>query len=260
MSLLSLLGRCGAGPAGRVVLAAACAVVSLTVLGQRPAMADIQDGVTVGAVGAVGAAEAVDVVGAVDVLDAVEAAGAEEAEAALGDDGAMVAQAAPHVPPLPDAGEATAHGVPPLPAEQRVVSAGGLRPFPAAAAPFDATGRRGLAMDALTFLVTHQGLLPGRGVYLLPRPNWLGSALFRAPRDAWDLSIPGGVPIYLLAQADPSGAIDPAATTVTVNGVPLPDLGAYIQTGIPALADLGPNDYAMPDVGVRDHAVLDIVF
>src|SRR5688500_17855772 len=50
----------------------------------------------------------------------------------------------------------------------------GLIAMPAGASPLDGAGRRDLALDALTYFPRQQGLFPGRWVYQLPVPGWLG--------------------------------------------------------------------------------------
>ena len=67
---------------------------------------------------------------------------------------------------------------------------------------------------------------------------------------SWDMRVPASVPIYLLAAVDPSGWLDPAATSVTVDGVPLPGLERYIHQGVPAVSG----------GQLRELAVLDLVF
>jgi enterochelin esterase-like enzyme len=148
-----------------------------------------------------------------------------------------------------------AFAAPPAPAGTdeapgEAAAAAGLPPFPADEAPFDAGARRELAMDALTFFVRQHGLFPGRGVYQLPAAPWFGGAEAPAPKRAWDMTVPAGVPLYLLAHAESSGDLDPSSTTVTVNGLAVPGLAAYVHAGVPALAD----------GHMRDYAVLDLVF
>src|SRR5688572_21109900 len=89
-------------------------------------------------------------------------------------------------------------------------SAPPLIPFPAHTAPFDAAGRRFLAEDLLTFFVKQKGLFPGRDVYLLPAAPWFGGWEPAATQMAWDLTVTTGQPLYLMAAADPSGALDAA--------------------------------------------------
>jgi enterochelin esterase-like enzyme len=125
-----------------------------------------------------------------------------------------------------------------------------LTPFSAGAAPFDTAGRRNLAMDLLTFFARQQGLFPGRGVYLLPAAPWFGGHEPMAKKRAWDIAIPTGQPLYLLANAVPYGRLDPAHTTITVNDAAVPDISTYVHGGVPALHD----------GEMRHHAVLDLVF
>ena len=125
-----------------------------------------------------------------------------------------------------------------------------LLPFPASASPFDAAGRRLLAEDLLTFFVKQKGLFPGRGVYLLPTAPWFGGWEPAAERMAWDLTVPTGQPLYLLAAAEEDGALNPSATTVSINGAPLSGLSDYVHGGITALHAGEP----------KGHAVLDLVF
>lgn len=125
-----------------------------------------------------------------------------------------------------------------------------LQPFPATAAPFDAAGRSELAKDLLTFFVRQQGLFPGRGVFLLPAAPWFGGWQDISARAAWDLTVPAGQPLYLLAAASTTGALDPARTTISINGTPLARLAEYVHAGIEAL------HYG----ATRAHAVLDLVF
>src|SRR5688500_11234541 len=127
---------------------------------------------------------------------------------------------------------------------------GGLLPFPANEAPFDAAARRSLAEDLLTFFVKQKGLFPGRGVYLLPAAPWFGGWEPASKLMAWDLTVTAGQPLYLLAAADPNGALNPAGTTITVNGAPLTDLDDYVHGGITALHAGEP----------KTHSVLDFVF
>ena len=127
---------------------------------------------------------------------------------------------------------------------------GGLLPLPAAAAPFDAAGRRDLAADLLTFFVKQKGLFPGRGVFLLPAAPWFGGWEPSSSRLAWDLTVPAGQPLYLLAAASSSGPVNPSATTITVNGVRLNGLSAYVHDGVTALHEGEP----------KAHSVLDLVF
>src|SRR6266542_717242 len=103
----------------------------------------------------------------------------------------------------------------------------GLTLLPPAAAPLDGAGRRDLANDALTFFVRQQGLFPGRWVYQLPVPAWLGGYEGRSASVSWDVTVAGSTPIYLLAHAEEGGDLDPSAVTVTVDGAPLPGLSAY---------------------------------
>jgi enterochelin esterase-like enzyme len=126
----------------------------------------------------------------------------------------------------------------------------GLWALPADEAPFDLQTRHSLAEDALTYFVRQQGLFPGRFIQLLPAAPWFGGHEPVATRRAWDMSLPAGQALYLLAYADPNGPIDPAEHSVTVNGLALPDLGAYVHGGIRAL-----------HAGrVTEHAVLDLIF
>jgi enterochelin esterase-like enzyme len=122
--------------------------------------------------------------------------------------------------------------------------------FPAAEAPFDAVGRRSLAEDLLTFFVKQKGLFPGRSVYLLPAAPWFGGWEPASSLMAWDLTVSAGQPLYLLAAADPDGALDPAATSITINGAPLRNLHDYVHGGITALHSGEP----------KSHQVLDLVF
>ncbi|MBI3969776.1 MAG: hypothetical protein HY332_00685 [Chloroflexi bacterium] len=130
------------------------------------------------------------------------------------------------------------------------VTIGGLRPVPPGEAPFDAAGRHSLAMDLLTFFARQQGIFPGRGVFLLPAAPWFGGHEPAATKRVWDMSIPSGAPIYLLADANPSGTLDASETTITVNGATVPDVDTYVHAGVPALHS----------GGMREHAVLDLVF
>src|SRR5205823_11531737 len=104
--------------------------------------------------------------------------------------------------------------------------------------------------DALTFYVRQKGIFPGRSAYQLPAAPWLGGNLDPASRYAWDMAVPGSLPLYLLAFADDAGQLDASQTTVTVNGEAIPDLATYVHGGVPALS------YGY----VRDFAVLDLVF
>src|SRR5829696_1427680 len=125
---------------------------------------------------------------------------------------------------------------PPAPRSQ------GLGPFSPEGAPFGAAGRHDLARDALTFFVRQQGLFPGRAVFQLPVPTWWTAQGLEGEGEAppevrsWDMRVPASVPIYLLAAVDPSGWLDPAATSVTVDGVPLPGLERYIHQAVPAVS------------------------
>jgi enterochelin esterase-like enzyme len=127
-----------------------------------------------------------------------------------------------------------------------------LRPFPPGEAPFAADGRRELARDALTYFVRQHGLFPGRGVYILPAAAWLAEVDAMAPGEpdggTWTLHVPASVPLYLLAHADPAGSLDPAGTTITLDGVPLTDVAAYVHEGVPALAAGRMRDFAVLDL------------
>jgi endo-1,4-beta-xylanase len=132
----------------------------------------------------------------------------------------------------------------------------GLRPFSPEGAPFGAAGRHDLARDALTFFVRQQGNFPGRAVFQLPVPTWWTAQGLEGEGEAppevrsWDMRVPASLPIYLLAAVDPSGWLDPEATSVTVDGVPLPGLERYIHQGVPAVSS----------GQLREMAVLDLVF
>src|SRR5687768_16369327 len=127
---------------------------------------------------------------------------------------------------------------------------GGLLPLPANEAPFDAAARRSLAADLLTFFVKQKGLFPGRGVFLLPAAPWFGGWEPSSSRLAWDLTVPAGQPLYLLAAAESERPVDPSATTITVNGAPLTGLASYVHEGLTALHEGEP----------KSHSVLDLVF
>ncbi len=127
---------------------------------------------------------------------------------------------------------------------------GALRPLPPNAAPFDAAGRAALAMDLLTYFVRQQGLFPGRTVYLLPAAPWFGGYESPSPRRAWDMAVPAGAPLYLLAAASDQNDLDPSLTSVLVNGAALPDLSAYKHTGV----------HALSWGQMREFTVLDLVF
>ena len=111
----------------------------------------------------------------------------------------------------------------------------GLVALPAGAAPFDGAGRRDLALDALTYLVRQQGLFPGRWVYQLPAPGWLGGYEPRGASVSWDVSAPGGAPLYLLAHAKEDGDLDAGSVTISVDGAPISGLSSYVERGIAAL-------------------------
>ncbi|HEU5317661.1 MAG TPA: alpha/beta hydrolase-fold protein [Chloroflexota bacterium] len=125
-----------------------------------------------------------------------------------------------------------------------------LQPFAAGAAPFDAAGRTELAKDLLTYFVRQKGTFPGRPLYYLPAAPWVGGWEPTSARAAWDFTVPAGQPLYLLAAASPDGRLNPADTTITVNGLAVPDLADYVHDGISAL-----HNGAM-----RALAVLDLVF
>ena len=109
-------------------------------------------------------------------------------------------------------------------------------------APFGAAGRHDLARDALTFFVRQQGNFPGRAVFQLPVPTWWTAQGLEGEGEAppevrsWDMRVPASLPIYLLAAVDPSGWLDPRATSVTVDGVPPSGLERYIHQGVPAVS------------------------
>ena len=127
---------------------------------------------------------------------------------------------------------------------------GGLVPFPAREAPFADAGRRNLAADLLTYFVKQKGLFPGRGVYLLPAAPWFGGWEPASSRMAWDLTIPAGQALYLLAAASSAGSVNPAATSISVNGDELTGLADYVHDGVTALHE-GES---------KSHSVLDLVF
>jgi enterochelin esterase-like enzyme len=122
--------------------------------------------------------------------------------------------------------------------------------LPPNAAPLDGAGRRDLALDALTFMVRQQGIFPGRWVYQLPAPGWLGGYDARSAAVGWDVTVPGSAPIYLVAHASETGDLDAGAVTVTVDGTPVVNLGSYVERGVPAVWS----------GKMRELAVLGIVF
>src|SRR5688500_17369974 len=95
--------------------------------------------------------------------------------------------------------------------------AGTLRFFAPNDAPFDRAGRRALAEDVLRHLPDTHGLHAGRDAFLLPPTKVLGATSSAHPRP-WQLTVPGGVAIYLPAYFSVDGTIDPALTRVTVDG------------------------------------------
>src|SRR5687768_11838272 len=107
---------------------------------------------------------------------------------------------------------------------------GALRFFAPGDAPFDRTGRRALAEDVLRHLPDLHGLHAGRDVFLLPPTKVLGVTSSVHPRP-WQLTIPGGVAIYLPAYFSVDVAIDPAQTRVTVDG--------HLLAGPPAASTSG---------------------
>src|SRR5688500_13290701 len=127
---------------------------------------------------------------------------------------------------------------------------GGLIPFPAREAPFGAAGRRSLAADLLTYFVKQKGLFPGRGVHLLPAAPWFGGWEPASSHMAWDLTVPAGQPLYLLAAANPHGPVNHGATSISVNGADLTNLADYVHDGVTALHE-GES---------KSHSVLDLVF
>jgi enterochelin esterase-like enzyme len=129
-------------------------------------------------------------------------------------------------------------------------AAGGLQLLPPNEAPFDAGARRDLAMDALTYFARQQGTIAGRGVYQLPVAPWLDGSEAPSSRRVWEATVPGGLPIYLLADASESGELNPNQTSITVDGVSVSGLAAYVHGGVPAL--FGGR--------MRQYAVLDLVF
>ena len=81
------------------------------------------------------------------------------------------------------------------------------------------------------------GLFPGRGVYLLPKAPTLGTAEspFTRPRQ---LTVPGSVPIYLIAFARVDRTSDPGQTAVLVDGKAVGDLPARLHGGLRAPEEL----------------------
>jgi len=121
---------------------------------------------------------------------------------------------------------------------------GGLTLLPPGETPYDAAARRDLAADALTYLVRQQGNFPGRSVYQLPSAPWFGGYELPTSERSWDMTVPGSLPIYLLAGASDTGRLDPSLTTITVNGEPVGDLGPYVHSGVNALSYGTPREFA----------------
>ena len=107
--------------------------------------------------------------------------------------------------------------------------------------PLGAAGRHDLARDALTFFVRQQGNFPG-GPSSTPRPHLVdgagtggrrggpaGGAVVGHARPGQPAHLPPG-------RCRSSGWLDPAATSVTVDGVPLSGLERYIHQGVPAVS------------------------
>lgn len=102
-------------------------------------------------------------------------------------------------------------------------------------------------MDLLTFFVRQHGLFPGRGVYLLP-----AAASFEGietPADqAWDVTVPGSIPLYLLVHADPSGQIDLTQVSVSIDGTPVAGLERYLHWEVAALSAGRARQFAILDL------------
>ncbi|HET7768524.1 MAG TPA: alpha/beta hydrolase-fold protein [Chloroflexota bacterium] len=167
------------------------------------------------------------------------------------------------------AASATAGALHTLPAAAQIPAfrqAGALRFFAPNDAPFDRAGRRALAEDVLRHLPDLHGMHAGRDVFLLPPTKVLGVASSAHPRP-WQLTVPGGVPIYLPAYFSVDGTIDPAHTRVTVDGHLLagpPAASATSanasQTPILSLADYKHDAVRVPVGGnIYDHTVCDLI-
>jgi enterochelin esterase-like enzyme len=124
-----------------------------------------------------------------------------------------------------------------------------VRPLAAMDSAFGAAARRGLATDALSLFPTLSGLFPGRDVFLLPVAPWYSGSEARQGQRSWSLEVPAGYPLYLLAAASPLGRIDANSVTVTLNGEPATDLGAYVH----------PQGRAIFNGRSADMSVLDLV-
>ena len=146
---------------------------------------------------------------------------------------------------------------------------GALRFFAPGDAPFDRAGRRALAEDVLRHLPDLHGLHAGRDVFLLSPTKVLGVSGPAHPRP-WQLTVPGGVPIYLPAYFSVDGAIDPALTRVTVDGHLLAGPPAATTTGtssapanqtpVLSLADYKHDAIRVPVGGnIFDHTACDLV-
>src|SRR5688500_17784076 len=107
---------------------------------------------------------------------------------------------------------------------------GSLRFFAPGDAPFDRAGRRVLSEDLLRHLPDLHGLHAGKEVFLLPPTKVLGVNSSAHPRP-WQLTVPGGVPIYLPAYFSVDAALDPAQTRVTVDGQLLAGSASASTTG-----------------------------
>lgn len=111
-----------------------------------------------------------------------------------------------------------------------------------------ASFRATLAADLLSLVPNGAGLYPGRHTFLLPAAPWYSGLEPRAGQRAWSLRVPAGVPLYLLAAADPNGALDPGSVAVTIGGQPVPNLSAYLRQHGRALFDGHSTAYSVVDL------------
>ena len=144
---------------------------------------------------------------------------------------------------------------------------GSLRFFAPGDAPFDRAGRRALSEDLLRHLPDLHGLHAGKEIFLLPPTKVLSVNSSAHPRP-WQLTVPGGVPIYLPAYVSVNAALDPAQTRVTVDGhllagsasAGISSTNGASQTPVLSLADYKHDGVRVPVGGnIYDHTLCDLV-